>query len=65
LQIISFSFYVVTWNVGTRYPDDITLHDLLGLEGNPKNDHHAPDFFICGLVNQKTFIVPINIYILK
>jgi inositol-1,4,5-trisphosphate 5-phosphatase len=46
--IWNFSFYIVTWNVGTQYPDDIALHDLLGLEGNPKNDHHAPDFFICG-----------------
>lgn len=39
------SLYIVTWNVSQKYPDHITLHDLLGVE----NDKDLPDIYIVGL----------------
>uniref|UniRef100_A0A336MAV0 CSON012893 protein n=1 Tax=Culicoides sonorensis TaxID=179676 RepID=A0A336MAV0_CULSO len=41
--------YVVTWNVGTKNPDNLQLHSLLGLESNPENDKYQPDFYVIGL----------------
>ncbi|XP_035785314.1 phosphatidylinositol 4,5-bisphosphate 5-phosphatase A-like isoform X6 [Anopheles albimanus] len=41
--------YVVTWNVSTKFPENISLHKLLGLESSPDQDTHLPDFFVIGL----------------
>ncbi|XP_063700047.1 phosphatidylinositol 4,5-bisphosphate 5-phosphatase A isoform X4 [Culicoides brevitarsis] len=41
--------YIVTWNVGTKQPDNLHLHDLLGLESKPENDKNQPDFYVIGL----------------
>ncbi|XP_050090574.1 phosphatidylinositol 4,5-bisphosphate 5-phosphatase A-like isoform X3 [Anopheles aquasalis] len=41
--------YVVTWNVSTKFPENISLHKLLGLENSPDQDSHLPDFFVIGL----------------
>ena len=44
----TFSVYVATWNVSTRYPDSITVHQLLGLGSTPDPNEHLPDFFVIG-----------------
>ncbi|XP_037908978.1 inositol polyphosphate 5-phosphatase K isoform X2 [Hermetia illucens] len=41
--------YIVTWNVSSKYPDASPLTNLLGLEKNPENDNHQPDFYVIGL----------------
>lgn len=41
--------YIVTWNVGTKYPDDISLHNLLELNKNPDLNVHLPDIYAIGL----------------
>ncbi|XP_058053734.1 phosphatidylinositol 4,5-bisphosphate 5-phosphatase A-like isoform X3 [Anopheles bellator] len=41
--------YVVTWNVSTKFPENISLNKLLGLETRPEQDTHLPDFFVIGL----------------
>ncbi|KAL5289866.1 INPP5J family protein [Megaselia abdita] len=41
--------YIVTWNVGTKYPDDISLHSLLGLNKNPSLSEYLPDIYAIGL----------------
>ncbi|XP_037032683.1 inositol polyphosphate 5-phosphatase K isoform X2 [Bradysia coprophila] len=43
------NIYIVTWNVSTKYPEGIALNNLLGLENNPENDLHRPDFYVIGL----------------
>lgn len=48
-QNIPFSLYFVTWNVGTKDPENIELENLLGLEKSPENDKQRPDFYIIGL----------------
>ncbi|ETN67411.1 skeletal muscle/kidney enriched inositol 5-phosphatase [Anopheles darlingi] len=45
----SHRIYVVTWNVSTKFPENISLHKLLGLENSPDQDSHLPDFFVIGL----------------
>lgn len=46
---LTFSLYIVTWNVSSKYPDNIRdLHKLLGLESKPENDTHQPDFYVIG-----------------
>lgn len=42
-----FSLYVVTWNVAQKYPEYITLNDLLDIDFNFK-DKELPDVFIIG-----------------
>ncbi|XP_053680610.1 inositol polyphosphate 5-phosphatase K-like [Anopheles nili] len=42
-------FYIVTWNVSTKFPENISLNRLLGLENRPEQDTHLPDFFVVGL----------------
>lgn len=44
-----YSFHITTWNVSTKSPENLNLNSLLGLEKNPKNDKHLPDFYIIGL----------------
>lgn len=41
--------YIVTWNVSTKFPDNISLNKLLGLETNAQSDTDLPDFFVVGL----------------
>jgi inositol polyphosphate 5-phosphatase INPP5J/K len=43
-----FSLYVVTWNVAQKYPDYISLNDLLDIDDSIK-DKPQPDVFIVGL----------------
>lgn len=44
----NFSVYVATWNVSTRYPDSITVHQLLGLGSTPNPKEELPDFYVIG-----------------
>ncbi|XP_050080450.1 phosphatidylinositol 4,5-bisphosphate 5-phosphatase A-like isoform X2 [Anopheles maculipalpis] len=41
--------YIVTWNVSTKFPENISLNKLLGLENRPDQDTALPDFFVIGL----------------
>ncbi|EDS30898.1 skeletal muscle/kidney enriched inositol 5-phosphatase [Culex quinquefasciatus] len=41
--------YIVTWNVSTKFPDNISLNKLLGLEASAQSDADLPDFFVFGL----------------
>lgn len=41
------SLYVVTWNVAQKYPDHITLNDLLDIDSSI--DKALPDIYIMGL----------------
>lgn len=40
---------IVTWNVGSKYPENLLVNTLLGLENRPELDLHVPDFYIIGL----------------
>lgn len=53
--------YIITWNIGTRYPEGIALESLLGLEKLPENDRHQPDFYFIGL--QEVSAQPQNMFI--
>ncbi|XP_038109288.1 phosphatidylinositol 4,5-bisphosphate 5-phosphatase A isoform X2 [Culex quinquefasciatus] len=44
-----FRIYIVTWNVSTKFPDNISLNKLLGLEASAQSDADLPDFFVFGL----------------
>lgn len=46
--VTTFSVYVATWNVSTRYPDSITVHQLLGLGSTPDPKEDLPDFYVIG-----------------
>lgn len=41
--------YIITWNIGTKAPDNVALEGLLGLEKLPQNDKHQPDLYLIGL----------------
>jgi inositol polyphosphate 5-phosphatase INPP5J/K len=41
--------YIVTWNVSTKFPENLSIHSLLNLESNPENDDQLPDFYVIGL----------------
>lgn len=47
-QLATYRVYVVTWNVGSRFPDNISLRNLLGLN-SAVEDHHLPDIYAIGL----------------
>lgn len=47
-HFITFRLYVVTWNVAQKYPDSITLNDLLDIDMSCL-DKSLPDIFIVGL----------------
>lgn len=47
-SIISYSFYIVTWNVSTKYPDYVNLDELLEIDSHFK-EKCLPDFYIVGL----------------
>ncbi|XP_040163687.1 phosphatidylinositol 4,5-bisphosphate 5-phosphatase A-like isoform X3 [Anopheles arabiensis] len=46
---LALRIYIVTWNVSTKFPENISLNKLLGLENRPEQDSHLPDFFVIGL----------------
>lgn len=48
-HFLYYSFYIITWNVSTKFPDHISIDKLFGLDSDPKNDIHRPDFYIIGL----------------
>lgn len=47
--IAELCIYILTWNVGTHYPDEISLSDMLSLNGtsNCPNDR-LPDIYVMG-----------------
>uniref|UniRef100_T1PBC9 Endonuclease/Exonuclease/phosphatase family protein n=1 Tax=Musca domestica TaxID=7370 RepID=T1PBC9_MUSDO len=47
-QLATYRVFVVTWNVGSRFPDNISLRNLLGIS-NLVEDHHLPDIYAIGL----------------
>uniref|UniRef100_A0A0A1WZH3 Phosphatidylinositol 4,5-bisphosphate 5-phosphatase A n=1 Tax=Zeugodacus cucurbitae TaxID=28588 RepID=A0A0A1WZH3_ZEUCU len=50
LYVETYSVYVVTWNVGSRFPDNISLRSLLGLQGvDEQNPQDLPDIYAIGL----------------
>lgn len=40
--------YIVTWNVSTKFPENLSLGELLGLQSSAQ-DTDLPDFFVIGL----------------
>lgn len=44
----NFSIYIATWNVSTKYPDNISLNELLDIDNHFK-DRIMPDLYIIGL----------------
>ncbi|XP_022219786.1 phosphatidylinositol 4,5-bisphosphate 5-phosphatase A [Drosophila obscura] len=49
-QLETYRVYVVTWNVGSRFPDNISLRHLLGLhDANDAAEEHLPDIYAIGL----------------
>uniref|UniRef100_A0A182Q6W8 Inositol polyphosphate-related phosphatase domain-containing protein n=1 Tax=Anopheles farauti TaxID=69004 RepID=A0A182Q6W8_9DIPT len=53
--------YIVTWNVSTKFPENISLNKLLGLENRPEQDTHLPDVFVVGSVSsQSSYDHPIS-----
>ncbi|XP_058464297.1 phosphatidylinositol 4,5-bisphosphate 5-phosphatase A isoform X2 [Malaya genurostris] len=44
-----FRLYIVTWNVGTKFPENLSLHKLLGLDLTSGHEAELPDFFVVGL----------------
>ncbi|KAH8368201.1 hypothetical protein KR084_008374 [Drosophila pseudotakahashii] len=49
----TYRVYVVTWNVGSRFPENISLRQLLGLQDvtkdTPESAAHLPDIYALGL----------------
>lgn len=41
--------HILTWNVSSKYPENLSVHKLLGLENKPENDSHRPDLYVIGL----------------
>lgn len=41
-------FHILTWNVSTKFPENLPVHILLGLEKKAEKDTHRPDFFVIG-----------------
>lgn len=50
-QLETYRVYVVTWNVGSRFPDNISLRQLLGLHDDASGDASPdlPDIYAIGL----------------
>ncbi|XP_064547101.1 inositol polyphosphate 5-phosphatase K [Drosophila montana] len=50
-QLETYRVYVVTWNVGSRFPDNIQLRQLLGLPDDDSGDAagELPDIYAIGL----------------
>ncbi|XP_055317820.1 inositol polyphosphate 5-phosphatase K [Sitodiplosis mosellana] len=42
-------FHILTWNVSSKYPENLPVHILLGLEKKSEMDTHQPDFIVIGL----------------
>ncbi|XP_032594813.1 inositol polyphosphate 5-phosphatase K [Drosophila grimshawi] len=51
-QLETYRAYIVTWNVGSRFPDNISLRQLLGLHDDASgkaDDEDLPDIYAIGL----------------
>ncbi|XP_015017193.2 inositol polyphosphate 5-phosphatase K [Drosophila mojavensis] len=50
-KLETYRVYVITWNVGSRFPDNISLRQLLGLQGEASGDaaQELPDIYAIGL----------------
>lgn len=47
--------YVITWNVSSKFPESLSLNNLLGLDFKSNGDnHHEPDLFVIGLQEVNT-----------
>lgn len=42
------SIHILTWNVSSKFPENLPIHILFGLEKKSENDTHRPDFFVIG-----------------
>ncbi|XP_031634308.1 inositol polyphosphate 5-phosphatase K [Contarinia nasturtii] len=42
-------FHILTWNVSSKFPENLPVHILLGLEKKADKDTHRPDLFVIGL----------------
>lgn len=42
------SIHILTWNVSSKFPENLPVHKLLGLESKPENDSHRPDLYVIG-----------------
>ncbi|XP_055620415.1 phosphatidylinositol 4,5-bisphosphate 5-phosphatase A isoform X2 [Toxorhynchites rutilus septentrionalis] len=49
LKPIVKRLYIVTWNVSAKFPENLSLHKLLGLDLNTNQETEFPDFFVIGL----------------
>lgn len=47
LEVATYRVYVITWNVGSRFPDNISLRNLLGLDST--ECQNMPDIYAIGL----------------
>lgn len=52
----TFSVYITTWNVSSRYPESVTVHQLLGLGSTPDPNEQLPDFYVIGWVVDYLFV---------
>lgn len=43
-----YRFHIITWNVSSKFPENLPVHILLGLEKKAETDTHRPDFFVIG-----------------
>lgn len=41
-------FHILTWNVSSKFPENLPIHVLLGLEKKADTETHRPDFFVIG-----------------
>lgn len=48
ISLMFFSLYVVTWNVSTKYPDNVKLNELLNIDAH-QTEKSLPDIYIVGL----------------
>ncbi|XP_058464325.1 phosphatidylinositol 4,5-bisphosphate 5-phosphatase A isoform X7 [Malaya genurostris] len=48
-KLMTKRLYIVTWNVGTKFPENLSLHKLLGLDLTSGHEAELPDFFVVGL----------------
>lgn len=64
--IAELCIYILTWNVGTHYPDDVNFTDMLSLNGTSlcPGEHSRPDLYILGFqeVNVKPKHQLLNIF---
>uniref|UniRef100_A0A1B0FC32 Inositol polyphosphate-related phosphatase domain-containing protein n=1 Tax=Glossina morsitans morsitans TaxID=37546 RepID=A0A1B0FC32_GLOMM len=53
--VAQLCIYILTWNVGGHYPDDISLNDALSLNGTVcPNNSDVPDIYVIGFQEVNT-----------